>query len=339
MKKSTMIYKFSLSFLLLLVVMTVSAFSQNYAVSVVSSGHVTNPNNAISAPDGLGAEFTNSGVANIILDMGASGMIATGSTVTVTSRRLSANNSTDIYFSTNSGSGWVGPLTINNLTTTWADYMITAPAGGPFQYVKATGNNGVQIDAIGADAPFPVELTSFSAVYKSNVVNLSWKTATEVNNYGFAIERKAGSTWNAIGFVSGHGTVNTPNQYSFTDRNPVILPEVSYRLKQIDRDGKINYSPIENVNMVTKGSIALDQNYPNPFNPTTNISFTLNEKSNVKLSVFDISGKLITTLVSGVFEAGNFIVPFDATLLPSGTYIYKLEAGSFTQTRKMNLMK
>ncbi|MFA6457228.1 MAG: T9SS type A sorting domain-containing protein, partial [Bacteroidota bacterium] len=84
---------------------------------------------------------------------------------------------------------------------------------------------------------------------------------------------------------------------------------------------------------------ALDQNYPNPFNPTTNISFAVPVRSNVKLTVFNVVGQEVATLVNETMETGNHVVPFNASTLASGVYFYKLSAGSFTSVKKMMLLK
>lgn len=84
---------------------------------------------------------------------------------------------------------------------------------------------------------------------------------------------------------------------------------------------------------------SLSQNYPNPFNPSTTINFTLAESGMVRLNVYDLSGRMITSLVNDRRPAGNYSVTFEAANLPSGVYMYRLEAGSFTQIRKMTLLK
>ena len=83
----------------------------------------------------------------------------------------------------------------------------------------------------------------------------------------------------------------------------------------------------------------LSQNYPNPFNPTTAIVYSVAEMSNVRLTVYDILGRVVTTLVNDVHSPGQYNVNFDATQLSSGTYIYRIEAGDFMSTKKMLLIK
>jgi hypothetical protein len=84
---------------------------------------------------------------------------------------------------------------------------------------------------------------------------------------------------------------------------------------------------------------SLGQNYPNPFNPVTKISFSIPQSANTKLTVFDISGKQVAELVNNTLNAGTYNVDFDAGNLGSGVYFYKIEAGKFSETRKMILVK
>jgi hypothetical protein len=83
----------------------------------------------------------------------------------------------------------------------------------------------------------------------------------------------------------------------------------------------------------------LNQNYPNPFNPVTSIKYSLPQNQFVKINVYDVSGKLVNELVNGFKLAGEHNVNFNALSLPSGIYFYELQAGEFTDTKKMMLIK
>ena len=96
---------------------------------------------------------------------------------------------------------------------------------------------------------------------------------------------------------------------------------------------------IEPVNSETPGQFSLNQNYPNPFNPATKISFDIPVQSYVKLTVYDILGNEIGSLIREDLSAGSYEVEFDASNLPSGTYFYRLTSGEFSQTKKMLLVK
>jgi hypothetical protein len=190
----------------------------------------------------------------------------------------------------------------------------------------------------------PVELTSFTASVTGNNVTLDWETATEVNNSGFAIERKsANSEFIQIGFVPGFGTTAEPKAYTFTD-NSLLPGAYSYRLKQIDFDGTFEYSDIVEVEVLTPDEFALAQNYPNPFNPSTKITFALAVDSKVSLKIFDVLGQEVTTLVNQDLTAGVHNYEFNALSINSGVYFYKIEATGvngteFVDVKKMILLK
>lgn len=196
-----------------------------------------------------------------------------------------------------------------------------------------------------ASAPIPVELTSFSAKVFGNVVELNWTTATEVKNYGFDIEKSQtinvkSETWEKIGFVEGHGNSNSPKHYYYLDNSSKEPGYYSYRLKQIDTDGKIGYSNVITVILdQLPSAFELHQNYPNPFNPVTVISYSIPKTSNVNLVVYDVLGNTVKILVTENQEAGNYTISFDADQLSNGIYFYKLQAGGFTAVKKMLLLK
>jgi hypothetical protein len=194
--------------------------------------------------------------------------------------------------------------------------------------------------------PLPVELISFTAILNGKDVALNWTTASELNNHGFEIQRKAlGGDFATVGFIDGHGTSTQKNEYSYTDK---ILTDGKYfyRLKQIDFNGTLEYSNIIEVDVRSVDKFMLEQNYPNPFNPSTKISWQSPVSGRQVLKVFDVLGNEITTLVNEEKEAGYYSFDFDASELPSGIYFYRIQvypansgAGNFVNTKKMILLK
>jgi hypothetical protein len=206
-----------------------------------------------------------------------------------------------------------------------------------------TGYATDTFDGLGIPEPLPVELTSLSAAVIGKDVKLNWNTATEINNFGFEVERKIlkqvqNDNWEKIGFVNGNGNSNSPKNYSFVD-DKVNSGKYSYRLKQIDNDGQFEYSKAIEVDVNGVKEYKLTQNYPNPFNPATTIQYILPQAGMVKLTLYNILGQEIRTLVNEMKEAGTHTINVDASDLNSGMYIYKIESGSFVQTRKMTLVK
>lgn len=186
----------------------------------------------------------------------------------------------------------------------------------------------------------PVELSSFSASLSGNDVVLKWSTATETNNSNFVVERKTvNSTWSKIAVIKGNGTTASRQDYSFVDKN-VNSDKLIYRLRQNDFDGSYTYSnEIEVTTNVTPSNFTLSQNFPNPFNPTTVIKYSVPVASKVRIDVYSVTGQLVSTLVDGFISAGNHEVTMKADNLSSGVYIYKLNAGNVTLSKKMQLLK
>lgn len=178
----------------------------------------------------------------------------------------------------------------------------------------------------------PVELESFRGEYHSGSVQLIWRTATEINNYGFEIEKSIRDeelgirNWTNIGFVSGAGNSNSPIDYSFMDKSGTE-GKLVYRLKQIDNDGKFKYSHEIEVDISKPSRYLLEQNYPNPFNPATTIQFSLPEAATISIKLYDVLGRELITLLKGNYSEGVHRFVFDASKLASGMYVYQICAG------------
>jgi hypothetical protein len=186
----------------------------------------------------------------------------------------------------------------------------------------------------------PVELTSFTAnVNTEGNVLLNWTTATELNNQMFEIERRSKEAeFITIGYVDGYGTTTELQEYAYLDKT-VVTGTHFYRLKQIDFGGQYEYSDEIEIDVIDPLTFVLAQNYPNPFNPSTNIKYSVAKTGSVKLAVYNLVGEEVNVLVSGQVNAGFYEIVFDASSLPSGIYFYKLQAGSFVETKKMVIIK
>lgn len=185
----------------------------------------------------------------------------------------------------------------------------------------------------------PVELISFNSSVSGNKVTLNWVTATELNNSGFEIEKSMlPGEWNKIGFVAGSGTTTETRSYSYIDEN-LDPGTFYYRLKQIDYDGSYAYSDEIQVDIVTPFDFALEQNYPNPFNPSTTIKYSVPQNSQVNIKVYNLIGQEVKEIVNEEKSVGKYEINFDATGLSSGIYLVKMQAGTFTSTIKMTLLK
>lgn len=210
---------------------------------------------------------------------------------------------------------------------------------GYFIRFRAQSGKIVKIFWIQSDnGLLPVELVAFSATRRGSDVTLKWQTATEVNNYGFDVERSdEGEIFNKIGFVEGHGTVNTPQNYSYTDLN--ATGTIYYRLTQIDRDGTSDNSAVVMVMATRPQTLRISDTYPNPFNPTATIAIVVPETQNITLNVFDAMGRLIETLHNGLLEAGSHNFSFNASALASGTYFVRLDGATASTGHKIVLAK
>ncbi len=210
------------------------------------------------------------------------------------------------------------------------------PASGSYLVLATTGSN-----------PLPVQMMSFTAAASQHGARISWQTASETDCFGFEIERmfvgtdaRTVSQWISVGFLKGSGTSSTPRAYSYTD-TPANAGRYAYRIKQIDANGKSNYSSTVEIELGnTPKEFWLGQNYPNPFNPTTDIEFSVPVDGKVQLKVYNTLGEEVATLLDQIMTAGEYHrVSFDATHLGSGVYFARLQFDGQQLVKKMLVMK
>lgn len=206
------------------------------------------------------------------------------------------------------------------------------------------------------DDTLPVELIYFEAEVFGNLVLLRWGTATEINNYGFMIERsQLPFAFTSIGFVFGNGTSYSPKHYTFYDSTLTSNGIYYYRLKQIDTDGHFKYSDTVSVNFSIVNvpylnnndySLKLYQNFPNPFGEASNsgnsetiIQFEISHTEYVQLDIFNLLGEKISTPLSEILNRGRYNYILNGTNLSSGVYVYRLKFGERILSRKFTLVK
>lgn len=283
--------------------------------------------------------------------MPGTGYIVLGPTVSVSAISVDYDSWTTatvrVYTSSNSTGPW-NEVQYFVPSTTSCDTKLTPTIGiGMYYMIQQDpiggGSTGpLSIRNIFPENPVPVQLTSFAASKLENRVKLTWKTATEINNFGFDVERQVGSgKWMTIGFIAGHGTVNTPKSYSYVDIPPAVSDgHISYRLRQIDRDGHSEYSPVVTVSVNVPKAFGLSEAYPNPFNPSTTLSYSVPEPTRVTLTILDRSGREIARLVDNEhMNTGTYSQVFLARNVPSGDYFAWLYSAHASSVQKLVLVK
>jgi hypothetical protein len=252
---------------------------------------------------------------------------------------LLSNDSENWYEVVSNASSAPAEWTMDVFPTTSARYIRV-------DFLSSTNNpsswaNLWEAEIWGYITPTPVELVSFTGnVLNNKRVELKWTTATEINNKGFEIHRSSNGEDQVIGYVEGRGSSSEINNYSFIDEKGVKAGTYSYRLKQIDYDGSYEYSKEVKVEIEEQiKEYALLQNYPNPFNPVTKIRIQLPEESEVELRVYNSIGEQVAELVNGRLMRGSHEIEFNAGEVSSGIYFYQLKTGTYSQIKKMIVMK
>ena len=221
--------------------------------------------------------------------------------------------------------------------------------------------DGIRVATTWGDV-LPIELSSFHGVLEdAATVTLTWTTQSEIDNYGFEVQRSTNATdgfASVSGLIPGHNTTVEPQAYSFSD-HIVTAGRWFYRLKTFSLDQSVSYSMVIEISTlssiadagVAPGRFALMQNYPNPFNPVTTIKYTVGVAgdkwqvagaagaSKTMLVVYDVLGREVATLVNEEKRAGSYEASFDGSNLANGLYIYRLSAGPYVESRKMVLLK
>jgi hypothetical protein len=279
--------------------------------------------------------------------------------VTITGTQVSGSGFFDpgSGFSKRIGASVSGGVTVNSVTyvnpTTVTLNLSTVGASlGPqnVTIVNPDSQSRTGTGILAIDAPLPIQLASFTGSVVNGInVLLRWTTLSEINNYGFEVQRSIRqlSDYATIpnSFIPGHGTTTEPHSYSYTDVT-AAYGRWWYRLKQIDLDGTIHYIDGIRVDVLTTVAesglplcTALHQNYPNPFNPSTTIRYSLAKQTLVRLRIYNTLGQEVATLVDGAENAGEHSVEWAPRTASSGVYLCRLQAGDYVENRRLVLLK
>lgn len=336
-----------------------SSKTSNLSCQYLDATHFVVSYTDVNAGNGTSIIGTVSG--STISKFGSKYIFKSGPASSISCARLDATHFLIAYYSLTEGKSIVGSITNSDQMSfaTENSYSLN-PSGisatslsnnsGNIKVLIAygDGNNSYYGTAkIGevTNVALPVELVSFEgALTDSSTIHLTWQTSTEVNNYGFEIERQKSADrnqntdWESIGFVPGAGNSNSQKEYQFID-NEILNGTIKYRLKQIDIDGDFTYSNEIEISNLQPIKFALYQNYPNPFNPSTTIKFSLPAQSRVNLEIYNILGERVATLLNKEMESGFHQLEWNASNISSGIYFYKINTGKFSAVKKLMLLK
>jgi hypothetical protein len=203
--------------------------------------------------------------------------------------------------------------------------------------------------AIALDSALPVQLSSFTVVLVAAGARLEWATLSEVNNYGFEVERAhvCSGPWSVVSpLIPGFGTTTESHRYTFVDSTAPGGP-LFYRLRQMDLARNALYTAPVEVSGTTDvdpraaaPAFQLSPNFPNPFNPSTVMTFTVDRKGESMMEVFNALGERVAVPFSGATEPGRlYEVRVNGRGLPSGVYFSRLRSGNHCATRAIVLVK
>jgi len=289
----------------------------------------------------------------------SSGITSSVNCIGTNNNLVYAGTSQGLFVTSNSGSNW-SSLGLNRSIygIDFSSSVIYACGNGVFQ----STNNGVSWDTISGNISGGREIKVFGqnlyvvqygyGVHKRSISGGSWVPVNNgITNLG--VEKIHIADQYLI--VTTHGEndlfVSIDEGASWTNKNQGIHTWINSFASignnvfigtygaSVYRRPLSEIIGIQNINTEIPEGYSLSQNYPNPFNPTTNIEFSLPEKSFVKLKVFDITGKEVAQLVNENLSAGTFRYEFKAENLPSGLYFYKLESEKLSETKRMILIK
>ena len=295
-----------------------------YEVQIENAGrtNIASPNVKIVLPNSL-SRFDD---APTLPNVSCPSSCDAGEILAWTPPDISPGDSRTLSFTTNvfSSSSLLGDMLRMRLEASGAG------AKTIYQTVNTSIANGFTI---------PVEMATFTASASGETVTLDWATASETNNAGFDIERSTdGTTFKKIGFRAGTGTTTEAQSYRFVDTDMPFVGELFYRLRQVDVDGTDEYSEPLRV-QIRAEELTFLPSAPNPFQTATRLRYVLPTTESVRLDVYDLLGRRVSTLVDQQQTSGPHEVVLDGSRLAPGVYFIRLAAGDRRTTQKVHLVR
>ena len=196
--------------------------------------------------------------------------------------------------------------------------------------------------SLSAETPLPVELTTFTAEPTGEAVELIWATAAEQNNSGFEVQRRSEEgRWERLTFVKGAGTTSEPQTYRFRDSALPFADSLVYRLRQVDVDGRAEFSPTVVVGRGSGTAVQLVAPFPNPTRQRATVRYVVPDggAQPVRLDVYNLLGQRVATLVHETKTSGREEIVLDASGWASGTYFLRLQVGGAMRTERLTVVR
>ena len=274
---------------------------------------------------------------------------------------------TELYFQRASNSAFTSVIVNPDLTTwTYQSALIPTTAVDALKFTYASGlklqrnrvfefgytttfQDPVRVQARASDGTvfdqtftgsqcllLPVELTTFTGAVDGASARLAWATASETNNAGFHVEQRgAAGTWAEVGYVRGAGT--TAERQSYTHTTEALAPgRYTFRLRQVDLDGRTAYSPEVQVEVGLAGAYEVGRVYPNPARTGAALDVAVSRAQGVTVEAFDLTGRRLAELYRGELGAGARVnVPLALDGLAAGLYVVRVKGETFEQTQRL----
>ncbi len=195
--------------------------------------------------------------------------------------------------------------------------------------------NNVKI--IDSDAPIFTRAPSIDVEQFSGYNLITWKSKADENASEYIVEKSTGDgSYDEIYFKESSGT---GDEYYYSDYNDMKDGVVYYRVKQINKDGSVVYSPSVKIGLRELKEFEIVQNFPNPFNPSTNISVNILVAGEYRIRVYNVTGKVVTELENGFLSTGTHEYTFNGAGLTSGIYFFEIKSQTSVRAIKMIMTK